>query len=80
MKYYPLLQVKCGLNKEPLEIKYKNQLLQVAALLEYWQDTGCWWDGESEKAFYRLIFEDRSIREVFYDLAEEQWYLYKTYD
>jgi len=80
MKCYPLLQVQCNLNKEPLEINYKNQLLQVADLLEHWQDTGCWWNGESEKAFYRLIFKDQSIREVFYDLAEEQWYLYKIYD
>lgn len=80
MKSYPLIKVHCNLNKEPLKISYKNKLLQVETLLEHWQDTGCWWEGESEKAFYRLILNDQSIREVFYDLAAEKWYLYKTYD
>ncbi len=80
MKHYSSLQVQCGSNQEPLKIRYQDQLLQVAALLESWQDTGCWWAGESEKSFYRLVLEDQSVREIFYDLAEEQWYLYKTYD
>lgn len=80
MKSYPVLQVQCTVNNEPSAIRYRNKLLQVETLLEHWQDTGCWWDGESEKAFYRLVLNDQSIREVFYDLDQEEWYLYKTYD
>jgi len=80
MKRYSLLKVYCGSNDQPIKVRHEHQLFEVAALLEKWQDTGCWWAGESEKAFYRLILEDQSVREIFYDLAEQQWYLYKTYD
>ena len=80
MKHYPLVQVKCGADEAPLQLQYKEQSWQVAALLECWQDTGRWWAGESEKSFYRLVLEDQSVREVFYDQDEQRWYLYKTYD
>jgi hypothetical protein len=81
VKRYSLLQVDCGFNEEPIKVQYENQLFKVASLLEKWRDTGCWWTGESEKAFYRIVLEeDKSVREIFYDLAEQQWYLYKTYD
>ena len=74
------LQVDCSQTSEPCRIKYKNRPLQVTKLLECWQDTGCWWAGESEKIFYRLVLEDKSIREIYYDLDQREWYLYKTYD
>ncbi|NMC26815.1 MAG: hypothetical protein GYA42_01580 [Syntrophomonadaceae bacterium] len=80
MKRYPLLQVECGPGQEPVQIRFRGQALQVLELLECWQDTGCWWAGESEKTFYRLVFEDQSVREIFYDRKENSWYLYKTYD
>ncbi len=80
MKYRPRLQVQFKPDQGPAIIKYKGQSLRVVSLLECWQDTGCWWAGESEKSFYRLVLHDRSVREIFYDLHEKEWYLYKTYD
>ena len=80
MKRFPLLQVECGAGAEPCQLQHKGQSWQVADILECWQDTGCWWAGESEKSFYRLVFEDQSVREIFYDREEKSWYLYKTYD
>jgi hypothetical protein len=74
------MEVDCLDSLKPCQIKYNHRLLRVITLLECWHDTGCWWEGESEKVFYRLALEDCSIREIFYDLAEKQWYLYKTYD
>lgn len=80
MKDYLPLQVQCDDNHLPLAVYYRERSLQVVAWLEYWHDTGCWWAGESEKYFHRLILEDRSVREIFYDLAQQEWFLYKTYD
>lgn len=80
MKEYLLLQVQCDDNSLPSAICCQNRFLQVVSRLEYWHDTGCWWSGESEKYFHRLILEDQSVREIFYDLAQQEWFLYKTYD
>ncbi len=80
MKNHIPLQVKCDGDQGPIAVRYHDKPLRVVARLEYWHDTGCWWAGESEKHFYRLILEDHSIREIFYDLVEEEWFLYKTYD
>ena len=80
MQPYPLERVECGAAREPLRLWHQGQRWQVLDILDRWQDTGCWWTGEGEKDFYRLILEDRSVREIFYDQTEQRWYLYKTYD
>lgn len=80
MKNRTPLQVECDGARGPVAVDCQQKHLRVVARLEYWHDTGCWWEGESEKHFYRLILEDRSIREIFYDQAEKEWFLYKTYD
>jgi len=80
MKSYARLQVECDSEWGPVLVGYQGKPLPVIARLEYWHDTGCWWVGESEKHFYRLILADQSIREIFYDLEATEWFLYKTYD
>ncbi|MCX5779780.1 MAG: hypothetical protein NTV45_02955 [Firmicutes bacterium] len=80
MKPYPLERVEFGADRVPCCLWHQGQYWQVSDILDRWQDTGCWWAGESEKDFYRLILEDRSVREIFYDQTEMRWYLYKTYD
>lgn len=80
MKRYPLLQVEFQPGLDPVRLRHNGQDWQVLEVLECWQDTGCWWAGESEKSFYRLVLEDQSVREIFYDQGEQCWYLYKTYD
>lgn len=80
MKSYVRLQVECDGERAPVLVRHQQKPLEVIARLEYWHDTGCWWSGESEKYFYRLILADQSIREIFYDLGQEEWFLYKTYD
>jgi len=52
----------------------------VEKVLERWRDTGCWWEGESEKAFFRVLCQDGDIREIYCDLLSRQWFLYRIYD
>lgn len=77
---YPVLQVQCDARGLPVQVAYKPAGLQVREIMEVWKDTGCWWEGESEKVFYRLLCHDGSVREIFRDLGSGQWFLYKTYD
>ncbi|HEX3011679.1 MAG TPA: DUF6504 family protein [Syntrophomonadaceae bacterium] len=69
-----LIKVVCDSWGKPCQIKDQH----VQTILEHWQDTGRWWAGEPEKAFYRLLCQDGSVYEIFYDY--KNWYLYKTYD
>lgn len=52
----------------------------VLAVLDRWYDTGCWWEGESLKLFFRLEIEDLGVWEVYFDLGDRSWKLYKIYD
>lgn len=81
-KYYRNrpLTVSCREGGEPEEIGDAGQGWRVEELLERWQDTGRWWEGESEKAFFRLLLEGGGVMEVFRDLHSGAWYLYKSYD
>ncbi len=64
----------------PVAIRYGGYVLAVEKILERWRDTGCWWEGESEKAFFRVLCQDGGIREIYCDLTLKQWFLYRIYD
>ncbi|MGE5397165.1 MAG: hypothetical protein ACM3MK_06460 [Chitinophagales bacterium] len=66
--------------QEPGRIWYKARWLQVEIILDRWHDCGCWWDGESPKLFFRLQLEGEKVWEVFEDLSDYTWHLYKIYD
>lgn len=70
-----LIKVICDSRGVPCQVKG----LQVQKVLEHWKDTGRWWAGEKEKNFYRLLCQDGSVHEIFFDY-EQGWHLYKTYD
>lgn len=81
-KYYRNrpLEVFCQGGDIPLAIRDVQGAWKVERALEYWRDTGRWWDGESEKAFFRLRLETGGVREIYQDLGSGAWYLYKSYD
>lgn len=74
------LKVNCGLKGEPRELYMQDGAIGVAQVLECWCDAGCWWEGESEKLFYRLYCQEGRVFEIFQDRENGQWFLYKVYD
>ncbi len=74
------LKVQSTEFNQPGFIEVKAQWLKIENILESWYDTGSWWEGESEKVFYRLYCQDGGIREIFKDLSSGQWFLYRVYD
>ena len=58
----------------------RENTYKITRCLERWADTGCWWQGESAKIFYRIICRDGSIHEIFQEEQSQEWYLYRTYD
>lgn len=74
------LKVQSTEFNQPVFIEIKQQVIKIQNILESWHDTGCWWEGESEKVFYRVYCQDGGIREIFRDLSSGQWFLYRVYD
>ncbi|HHW10597.1 MAG TPA: hypothetical protein GXX29_11550 [Firmicutes bacterium] len=58
---------------------WRRRQYKVEALVEDWLEAGSWWDGEGEKAFYRLQCGE-GLYEIYHDLAEKAWYLYRVLD
>ena len=52
----------------------------VNRILDWWYDTGCWWEGEGEKVFFRFCTTAGAIYEIFREVETGHWYLYKEYD
>ena len=65
---------------EPQKVKWKGKWAKVAVILDRWYDTGCWWENELPKLFYRLELENGMVLELFFDGAGQGWSLYKIYD
>lgn len=74
------LEVKTGPDGGPLEIRFKGRRCRVLEVLDRWCDTGCWWEGEPARLFWRLQLEGGGAWEIYLDLGQGSWYLYKIYD
>lgn len=66
--------------ENPIGIIDQGKELRVALILDRWYDTGCWWEGESSKLFFRLQLEEKKVWEIYQDLTDRCWHLYKIYD
>jgi hypothetical protein len=74
------LPVKVNRQGTPLCLTLPSGYVTVEKILECWKDTGCWWQGESEKQFYRLLGQNGLLCEIYRDLKSQEWFLYKIYD
>lgn len=66
--------------EEPSQILCRGKQLRVLLVLDRWYDTGCWWEGEKPKLFFRLQLEGEKVWEIYQDLSDQRWRLYKIYD
>lgn len=64
----------------PCSFHWNEQWFEVKCILELWKDTGTWWKGESEKTFYRVETPEGSLYELYLDITEKIWFLYRIYD
>lgn len=60
--------------------RWRKKLFTVKEIIDHWRDTGCWWDGEGEKLFYRIETTNLGVCDIYLDQTSKRWYLYKLYD
>lgn len=68
-----------GPGRVPLRFRWAGRVYQVAAVLDTWQDTGAWWEGEPEKTFWRVEVAGGGIFELWQD-ARGRWAVYRIWD
>jgi len=64
----------------PRAFWWRGRRYAVAGVLERWRDVGRWWEGEPPRSFFRLQTAGGGIWEIYLDLGENTWHLYKIYD
>lgn len=64
----------------PRAFRYRGRCWRVAEVLERWRDTGRWWAGEGPKLFFRVLSAEGGLWEIYFDLLERRWHLYRVYD
>lgn len=74
------IAITTNANGLPSYFAWRNHRHHVSNVLEEWRDTGCWWDGEGEKAFYLLQDADGGVYELYHDFSLKQWRLYRVLD
>lgn len=67
----------------PRRFRWQGRWFWVDDVLEFWRDTGQWWEGEAEKAFFRLQAGAGGAGKGLFELyrvESGEWRLYKVYD
>lgn len=74
----PLTVKTLGLR--PLAFLLRGRWVTVKKIQDYWRDTGRWWADEPEKHFFRVLAANDGVYEIFYQPADDRWFLYRIYD
>jgi hypothetical protein len=73
------IRVKTNTSQTPLSFHWNNTWFPVENILDCWEDTGCWWEGETEKTFFRVASR-KQIFELYREKNTSKWHLYSVYD
>lgn len=77
--------VECPINVrleqgQPAGFFWQSVSYKIVKVLDCWKDTGCWWEGEGIKIFYRVAVPDGGLFELYQDTQKDTWFMYKIYD
>ncbi len=39
----------------PVRLQHRGGMVQVVAVVEEWEEAGCWWQGEETRRVYRVL-------------------------
>ncbi len=76
----PLGRVSLDPAGRPLGFGWRGRFWRVERTAEVWKDSGCWWEEEREKVFFRLEVSGGRLVEVYLDPQAGKWFLYRVYD
>jgi hypothetical protein len=65
--------------KIPQAFEYRGKQ-QVEKIVDFWVETGEWWEGDPERAVYRVSTKGGGMFELYRNKGANHWFLYKIYD
>ncbi len=73
------VEVRCDSRGCPVKVRWRQRSFLVR-VLDVWEDTGAWWEGEAEKVFYRVELASGGLLELYRDTGTGKWHVYRVYD
>lgn len=67
------IQVVLNNKNRPAAFKWLGRMYRVAEVQECWRLTGAWWDGESERTYFRVRTDKGGIYELCFDHKRSAW-------
>ncbi len=67
-------------NTRPCKFFWGKKWFNVTRIMDAWTEAGRWWEGEPEKAIYRVVSGSNTVAEIEFRASAGQWVLYKVYD
>lgn len=69
------VSVSLGGNGLPTHVTVGGQIWAVVAIDEHWREEKAWWDKPICRDYFRLVLSDGSLRNLFQDLLNGEWYI-----
>ncbi len=66
----PAIGVATSQAGDPEAVTLEGRRLTVSEILERWQETGKWWEGESPRTYYRVWTSEGRVLELCREEAE----------
>ena len=74
------LQVCLNSANSPISFIRQGKLYNIRQVFECWRFTGAWWDGESERTFFRVKTDGGGIYELCFEHLSSNWKLSRVED
>jgi hypothetical protein len=62
----------------PLSFTFRGVEYRIAEIIDWWEETGAWWQGERTRRMFRVQTEKFGVFELEQD--GDQWRLYRIWD
>lgn len=63
----------------PVRFRQGRGVVQVAEILDAWEEAGCWWQGEEPRRVYRVLAAGGAVYELHHQ-SGAGWQLTRVFD
>lgn len=73
------VQVQTDAQGRPVKFSFQGQRYWVQTIIDFWRESGRWWDHEPERQIYRVQTTSGGVFELEH-LSAGRWQLYCIFD
>lgn len=72
-------QVQTASDGTPVIVGEREQSRRIVYVEEFWREESGWWDRPARRDYYRVVLEDGSHCNLFFDCVSEAWYVDRSW-